>query len=63
MLAFLIGANMKRDGDEIIDELIKPPRVRFSGFDWNQPAHKLRPNGAGHNDKLIAERYAQRERE
>lgn len=49
------------DKDEAIEELIKPPRVRFSGFDWNR-ADRLKPTGAAHTDKHVAARLT-RERE
>lgn len=45
--------------DDLIDSLIKPPRVRYAGFNWHQAPEKLQPNGAGHQDKLLGERLAE----
>jgi hypothetical protein len=46
--------------DEKIEELIKPPRVVYARPDWN----KIRPsNGDADLEAVIAERYAERERE
>jgi hypothetical protein len=36
--------------------------VKFSGFDWNH-THKLKPTGAAANDKVLAARLGERDRE
>lgn len=40
--------------DKLIDRLIVPPRVIFSGGGWDQ-THKLRPNGDADKDHVLAE--------
>jgi hypothetical protein len=44
--------NVKRDP---IDDLIKPPVAKYTGFDWSKTA-KLIPNGAANRDKVVASR-------
>lgn len=39
-----------------IDDLIKPPRPRFEGFDWSR-TDRLAPTGAAGRDRLLGERF------
>jgi len=41
--------------DDAIDALIKPPRPRFSGFDWTR-TDKLKPTGDAERDRVLSER-------
>lgn len=41
--------------DDLIDQLIKPPRVLHQGFDWKR-TDKLRPTGDAQRDRLVGER-------
>lgn len=43
--------------DDVIDKLIRPPRQRYAGFDWKQPAEKLKPTGAANLDRILGERF------
>lgn len=46
---------VKRDPIVDIDDLIKPPVAKFTGFDWSNTA-KLIPTGAADRDKVVASR-------
>lgn len=41
--------------DKKIDELIRPPRPVFEGFDWTR-TDRLVPTGAADRDKVLSER-------
>lgn len=43
--------------DDKIDKLIKPPIVKYSGFNWAN-AHKLKPTGDAERDLLVASRLS-----
>jgi hypothetical protein len=39
-----------------IDDLIKPPRLRFPGKSEEEQGQLLRPRGDAHRDRLVAAR-------
>lgn len=46
--------------DKLIDQLIRPPRRIFEGFDW-QRTDRLIPKGHAGKDKVLGERLAPRD--
>ena len=46
--------------DDLIDTLIKPPRVLHEGFDWTR-TDKLKPNGDHAKEATVAARLSPKE--
>jgi hypothetical protein len=43
--------------DKVVDSLIRPPRVVFSGFDWKRDTDKLVPNGDATKESAVAHKF------